>query len=54
MNNIDRFFSRDPVAFAKDYIGYLKTILQGIDASQIAGFIEMLLDARERGEMAAS
>jgi len=49
MNNIDRFFSRDPVAFAKDYISYLQTILQRIDTSQIARFIEILLDARERG-----
>ena len=49
MNNIDRFFSQDPVTFAKNYISYLQEILQRIDTSQIARFVEILLDARERG-----
>ena len=49
MNNINRFFSLDPVVFAKDYISYLQTILRRIDTSQIARFIEILVDARERG-----
>jgi len=49
MNNIDRFFSRDPVAFAKSYIDYLTQILNGIDSSEIGRFVTTLLDARDRG-----
>ena len=49
MNNIDRFFSRDPIAFAKAYIDYLTQILNGINASEIGRFVTTLLDARDRG-----
>jgi D-sedoheptulose 7-phosphate isomerase len=49
MNNIDRFFSRDPIAFAKAYIDYLTQILNGINASEIGRFVTTLLDARNRG-----
>lgn len=49
MNNIDRIFSRDPVAFAGAYLDYLTRVLVRIDAKEIARFIEVLLDARERG-----
>jgi D-sedoheptulose 7-phosphate isomerase len=49
MNNIDRFFSCDPVAFAKSYIDYLTQILNGIDSSEIGRFVTTLLDARDRG-----
>ncbi|KAF0165466.1 MAG: D-sedoheptulose 7-phosphate isomerase [Rhodocyclaceae bacterium] len=49
MNNIDRFFSPDPAAFADAYIHYLQSVLKGIEVKEIARFIETLLDARGRG-----
>lgn len=49
MNNIDKIFTKDPVAFAGAYLQYLTTVLQGIDTKEIGRFIETLLDARERG-----
>jgi len=49
MNNIDRFFTMDPVAFAGAYLDYLQSILRRLDTAAIGDFIETLLDARERG-----
>lgn len=49
MNNIDRFFSRDPAVFAGAYIDYLQSVLRGIDVDEIARFVATLLDARGRG-----
>lgn len=49
MNNIDRFFTRDPNQFAGAYIDYLAEVLKGIDVKAIGRFIQTLLDARERG-----
>ena len=49
MNNIDRFFTPEPVAFAEAYLKYLQSILQRIDTADIGRFIETLLDARRRG-----
>jgi D-sedoheptulose 7-phosphate isomerase len=49
MNNIDRIFTRDPVAFASAYIGYLQSILQKLNTAEIGSFVETLLDARRRG-----
>lgn len=49
MNNVDRFFTSDPVAFAEAYIKYLQSVLQRVDTAEIGRFIETLLDARERG-----
>lgn len=49
MNNIDRFYSPDPVAFASSYLDYLSQVLKGIDATDIGRFVATLLDARERG-----
>ena len=49
MNNIDKFFTKDPVAFSTAYIKYLSDVLKGIDVNQISRFIKHLLDARERG-----
>lgn len=48
MNNIDRIFTKDPVAFTGAYLEYLKSILSRIDNSEIGRFIETLLDARKR------
>ncbi len=49
MNNIDRFFTRDPVVFAGAYIDYLTRVMKGIDVKEIGRFVDTLLDARERG-----
>lgn len=51
MNNIDRFFTRDPIAFAGAYLQYLTEVMKGIDVAEIGRFIQTLLDARERGAM---
>ena len=49
MNNLDRIFTKDPVAFAGAYLDYLTSVLKTIDAREIGQFIETLLDARESG-----
>lgn len=49
MNNIDRFFTPDPVAFAKAYLDYVQSVLRQVDTAEIGAFIETILDARERG-----
>jgi D-sedoheptulose 7-phosphate isomerase len=49
MNNLDRIFTADPVAFAESYLDYLTNVLKAIDTREIGQFIETLLDARERG-----
>jgi D-sedoheptulose 7-phosphate isomerase len=49
MNNIDRFFTTDPVAFAVAYLNYLQSVLQRVDTADVGRFIQTLLDARERG-----
>lgn len=49
MNNIDRFFTRDPVAFAEAYLSYLQAVLRSLDSAAIGRFINTLLDARARG-----
>ncbi len=48
-NNIDRFYTSDPVAFAKEYIQYLNTVLENIDPVEIGVFIKTLLNARAKG-----
>lgn len=49
MNNIDRIFTPDPVAFASAYIEYLQSVLQKLNTAEIGRFVETLLDARRRG-----
>jgi D-sedoheptulose 7-phosphate isomerase len=49
MNNIDRFYSPDPAAFAAAYLEYLQTVLRQVDTAAIGQFINTLLDARKRG-----
>lgn len=49
MNNIDKFFSEDVAVFASRYLEYLCGVLRGIDVAAIQRFVEILLDARERG-----
>lgn len=48
MNNIDRRFTMDPVAFAKAYMEYIQLVLRNIDTAEIGSFIESILDARQR------
>ena len=52
-NNVDRIFAdhREPKNFAEEYLGYLSEVLAKIDRTEIAEFIRVLLDARERGAM---
>jgi D-sedoheptulose 7-phosphate isomerase len=49
MNNLDRIFTKEPVAFAGAYLDYLTSVLITIDTREIGQFIETLLDARDRG-----
>lgn len=49
MNNIDRLYTSDAVAFAGAYLKYLQSVLQRIDTEEIGRFIKTLLDARGRG-----
>lgn len=49
MNNIDRFFTHEPAAFAGEYLKYLQSVLARIDAAEVGRFIATLLDARARG-----
>lgn len=51
MNNISRLFesSNNVGSFAKAYFGYLSKVLNSIDVLEIEKFVEILLDARERG-----
>jgi D-sedoheptulose 7-phosphate isomerase len=50
MNNLDRFFSKDVASFSTSYFDYLKQILDSIDLTEIKNFVEILLDAREKGK----
>lgn len=50
MNNLDRFFSKDIASFTNSYFEYLKQILDNIDNAEIKRFVEILLDAREKGK----
>jgi len=49
INNIDRFFTPDPVAFASAYLDYLQSVLRRFDTAEVGRFIQTLLDARDRG-----
>ncbi len=49
MNEIDSFFTADPVSFSGSYIAHLKNVLDRFDRREIGRFIGTLLGARERG-----
>ncbi|MDO8652918.1 MAG: SIS domain-containing protein [Undibacterium sp.] len=49
MNNIDKIFTPNPVAFAGAYIEYLQTVLRSLSTKEVGQFIETILDARARG-----
>jgi hypothetical protein len=48
MNNIDRFFTLDPVAFSTAYLDYLQSVLRRVKVAEIGRFIETLLAARKQ------
>jgi D-sedoheptulose 7-phosphate isomerase len=51
MNNIDKIFdnSNNVSEYSKSYLDYLNKVLSGISVSEIEDFVEVLLEARERG-----
>ena len=49
MNQIDKIFTKDIEKFSKAYFDYLKEIFDKVDVADIRGFVEVILDARERG-----
>ncbi|GAB2182029.1 SIS domain-containing protein [Denitratisoma sp. agr-D3] len=49
MNNIDSFYTADPVAFAKEYLGYVQKVLASIEPGAVGRFVQILLAARENG-----
>jgi D-sedoheptulose 7-phosphate isomerase len=49
MNNVDRFFTKNSITFAESYIEYLTKVLKSIDVKEIGLFIEILMEARQRG-----
>ncbi len=49
MNNIDKFFTADPIVFAGAYLEYVSRVLKSIDVKEIGRFVATLLDARARG-----
>lgn len=48
-NNIDAIYTSDPEVFAGNYLKYLQVLLGKVDPGEVAGFIRILLAARERG-----
>lgn len=49
MNNIDKFYTEEPAAFASAYLEYVAGVLRRIDPQAVGRFVRTLLDARERG-----
>ena len=51
MNRLEELFQRSPqtASFADGYLKYLTEVLSSIDKSSIAAFVDVLLQARERG-----
>jgi D-sedoheptulose 7-phosphate isomerase len=49
MNNLDKIFTEDIEQYSKAYFNYLKKIFDKIDLSEIKNFVELIIDARERG-----
>jgi D-sedoheptulose 7-phosphate isomerase len=48
-NSLDRIYTPNPVEFAREYLGYVKSVLDRIDTQEVGRFIQLLLQARERG-----
>ncbi len=49
MNDIDRFYTPDPAAFAASYLTHIQQTLQRIDPTEVGRFIQTIVDARDRG-----
>lgn len=49
MNRLDRMFTENIDQFSRSYFDYLKDILDSIEVAEVRGFVEVILDARERG-----
>lgn len=49
MNDIDRFYTPDPAAFAASYLTHIQQTLQRIDPTEVGHFIQTIVDARDRG-----
>lgn len=49
MNNIDKIYTNNPSDFAKAYLEYLTKVIENIDTDAIGEFIQLLLEARDRG-----
>ena len=48
-NNLDRFYTSNPLDFAREYLEYVQAVLRRINIEEVASFINLLLLARERG-----
>ncbi len=51
MNNIDKFFTKNVVEFSRNYLDYLKVVLDSINTNEIEEFVKILLEARSHGAM---
>lgn len=51
MNKLEQLYRKNPEAagFARGYLDYVTELLARLDAEAIAAFLEVLLDARQRG-----
>jgi len=47
-NNIDAIYTGDPEEFAGSYLKYVQSLLGKVNPAEVAGFIRILLAARER------
>lgn len=48
-NHLDAIYSKNPEAFAGCYVKYLQSLLDKVNPAEVADFIRVLLEARERG-----
>jgi D-sedoheptulose 7-phosphate isomerase len=48
-NNLDRIYTSNPVDFAREYLDYVQSVLRRINTEEVGRFVELLLQARERG-----
>jgi D-sedoheptulose 7-phosphate isomerase len=48
-NTLDRIFTLDAVEFARQYLGYVQSVLKGISPAEVGRFVQTLLKARSRG-----
>lgn len=50
-NNVDQFFTEDAAEFARRYVNYLSSVLKAIDYDSVATFVNLLVEARNRGSV---